>query len=201
MLLLLSIGAFQTASAWAQQAKSPDFADGLSGGPDWWQVANLTAGDTLNVRSGPGTRNPVVGQLANGDRVRNRGCRMNGRTRWCKVELSGDSSFGGWVAGRFLKEAAPPSSNTASGRIPCAMSGSQPMTSCAFRVSRGRGGTASVWVALPAGGERYLDFREGKLVGSNPGLSFRQRRTGDLNRIRIGGQERYEIPDALIYGG
>ena len=60
-----------------------DYADGLAGGPDWWQVTGVAANDTLNVRAGPGTGNAVIGQLANGDRVRNLGCRMSGQTRWC----------------------------------------------------------------------------------------------------------------------
>ncbi len=33
-----------------------DFADGFAGGPDFWQVAGLVPGDTLNIRSGPRRR-------------------------------------------------------------------------------------------------------------------------------------------------
>jgi hypothetical protein len=33
-------------------APGPDYAGGLSGGPGYWAVANLTAGDTLHVRAG-----------------------------------------------------------------------------------------------------------------------------------------------------
>lgn len=184
-------------------AASPpgDFADGLFGGPDWWEITGLTAGDTLNVRTGPGTGNAVIGTLGNGDRVRNGGCDMNGSTRWCQIEIPGDQPVHGWVAGRYLTEAAAPSTNEAKGAIPCAVDQSQPMGSCSFRVSRGSGGTASVWVTLPSGDERYLDFREGKLVGSDPGREVHQERTGDLNLIFIDGIERYEVPDAVIYGG
>lgn len=183
-------------------ANSPDYADGLAGGPDWWEVAGLAAGDTLNVREGPGTGNAVIGKLANGDRVSNHGCQMNGDTRWCSIEMPGDQPMKGWVAGRYLREAAAPAtSGEARGIIPCALSEGQPMGSCGFRVSRGRGGTASVWVALPAGGERYLDFREGQLVGSDPGKEVHHERSGDLNLIWIDGVERYELPDAILYGG
>lgn len=194
-------------SAATPQASGADYADGLSGGPDWWQVTGLTAGDTLNVRSGPGTSYAVVGALANGDRARNLGCRMNGETRWCQIEVPGDQPFTGWAAGRYLREGSAPGSgnsgaaNEAAGMIPCALAPDQPMTTCKFRVSRGQSGTASVWVTLPAGGERYLDFRDGRLVGSDPGLSVQQEKTGDLNRVRIGGSERYELPDAVLYGG
>lgn len=197
--LNISIGGSATASG---QAAIPDYADGLGGGPDWWQVTGLTAGDTLNVRTGPGTTNNVVGALTNGDRVRNLGCQMNGETKWCQIEMPGDQPFTGWVAGRYLREgSAPSSANEATGLIPCALSMEQPMTTCKFRVSRGQSGTASVWVTLPSGGERYMDFREGRLVGSDPGLSIEQEKAGDLNHIRIGGSERYELPDAVLYGG
>jgi len=178
-----------------------DYADGLAGGPDWWAVSNVPANDTLNVRSGPGTENPVVGALANGDRVRNLGCRMNGDTKWCQVEFPGDQPMTGWVAGRYLVEATGPSGHEARGLMSCALATGQPMGTCEFRVSRGTGGTASVWVSLPSGGERYMDFRDGHLVGSDPGLSISHERTGDLNTVSINGAERYEFPDAVLYGG
>ncbi|MEN9061652.1 SH3 domain-containing protein [Ponticoccus litoralis] len=187
-------------------ARQPDYADGLSGGPDWWQVTGLSAGDTLNVRSGPGTGYAVVGKLASGDRVRNMGCRMNGQTRWCRVGFAGDQPLTGWAAGRYLREAAASDarqrpSPEARGLVPCAQSAGQPMGSCPFRVSRGTDGTASVWITLPGGGERYLDFRSGQLVGSDPGRSVSQSRTSDLSTILVDGAERYEIPDAVLYGG
>lgn len=184
-------------------AASGDYADGLAGGPDWWAVAGVTAGDLLNVRSGPGAANPVVGQLGNGDRVRNLGCRMNGETKWCEIEMPGDQPVRGWAAGRYLTEAAGVSTpnREATGMIPCALAVGQPMATCTFRVSRGSGGTASVWVALPSGGERYLDFREGRLVGSDPGMQVFQDRMGDLNIVSINGIERYELPDAILFGG
>lgn len=81
----------------------PDFADGLAGGPDFWEVANVPPGDTLNIRSRPSAQAATVARLRNGTVLRNLGCRMNGRTRWCRVERR-DGSAGGWAAGRFLIE-------------------------------------------------------------------------------------------------
>ncbi len=74
------------------------------------QVTGLRAGDTLNVRSGPGTNNRIVGALSNGTFVRNLGCRMQSSTRWCQIEMMTDMRERGWVAGRFLTRAgsAPP---------------------------------------------------------------------------------------------
>lgn len=85
-----------------QQAPTPDYADGLQGGPDFWQVQGLSGGDTLNVRSGPSTSNAVVGTVRNGDTLRNFGCTMTGSTRWCQVQAP--SGVRGWVAGRYLHE-------------------------------------------------------------------------------------------------
>lgn len=81
----------------------PDFADGLAGGPDFWEVANVPPGDRLNVRSRPSSQAQIVTRLRNGTVLRNLGCRMNGQTRWCRVERR-DGSAGGWAAGRFLVE-------------------------------------------------------------------------------------------------
>ncbi|MDB5586095.1 MAG: hypothetical protein JWP26_1065 [Devosia sp.] len=81
---------------------APDFADGLQGGPDYWQVQGLAGGDTLNVRSGPSTGNAVIGTVRNGDVLQNFGCTMSGSTRWCQVRMPNGSR--GWVAGRYLHE-------------------------------------------------------------------------------------------------
>ncbi len=81
-----------------------DFADGLSGGPDFWEVANVPPGDRLNVRSRPSSQATTVARLRNGTVLRNLGCRMTGKTRWCRVERR-DGSAAGWAAGRFLVEA------------------------------------------------------------------------------------------------
>jgi uncharacterized protein YgiM (DUF1202 family) len=188
----------------ATGAPSADYADGLAGGPDFWEVANVRADDTLNVRSLPGTDHEIVGQLANGDRVRNLGCRMEGASRWCQVEAVTEQSFKGWVNGAYLREASAPVSGAAdsqaTGIIPCAVAQGQPSGSCAFRVSRGANGNAAVWIALPSGGERYIEFRDGVPANTDPGFQLRHERTGDLNLVRVG-VERYELPDALIYGG
>jgi hypothetical protein len=66
-------------------AQDGDFADGLAGGPDFWAVTGVPDGDTLDVRSGPATKFEVRGELANGDVVRNLGCRMEAGRRWCRI--------------------------------------------------------------------------------------------------------------------
>lgn len=86
---------------------SGKFADGEAGGPDWFIVRNVPAGDRLNIRSGPSTGGAVVGRADNGTRLRNLGCRSQGQARWCQVEAP-DGSILGWVNARFIGEGTPP---------------------------------------------------------------------------------------------
>lgn len=83
----------------------PDFADGLSGGPDFFQVAGISPGDALNIRTRPSAQSPIVTRVVNGEILRNGGCRMTGQTRWCRVSRP-DGSASGWAAGQFLIEAS-----------------------------------------------------------------------------------------------
>ncbi|WP_158540165.1 SH3 domain-containing protein [Rhodosalinus halophilus] len=84
-----------------------DYADGLQGGPDFWQVRLADRTSRLNVHSGPSAGAPVIGRLAHGKTLRNAGgCRMAEGRRWCDV--SDTRGLRGWVAGAFLIEAAPP---------------------------------------------------------------------------------------------
>ncbi|NWB24152.1 SH3 domain-containing protein [Pseudomonas sp. D4002] len=190
----------------AKDSDMADYADGFSGGPDYWDVANLVNGQTLNVRSEPGAGKQIVGSLLIGERVRNLGCKPVGSSRWCQIESGPKQKLTGWVNGKYLREAADSpqvatSSSDATGSLPCATALGQPSSDCSFRVTRGLAGNADVWIELPTGEERYIQFREGKPIVTDPGLALIFERTGDLTLIRIGSIERYEIPDALIFGG
>ena len=92
----------------------------------------------------------------------------------------------------------------ATGKIPCAMSVSQPTGSCAFGVLRKGNGSGSVTVTKPNGRTRIIFFENGTVTGydmsqAEPG-EFRAKKQSDLTIILIG-QERYEIPDAVLFGG
>lgn len=100
--LTISVEAKAAASKPAPGKPAPDFADGLAGGPDYWQVHGLTRGDTLNVRASASSGASVLGVLDEGDVIRNLGCKMNGSTRWCRVE--DQTGLNGWVAGKYLHE-------------------------------------------------------------------------------------------------
>jgi Bacterial SH3 domain len=84
------------------------FADGLGGGPDFWVVNSVSESETMIIRAGPSTSRDVVSRVANGMRLRNLGCKIEGGSRWCRVRTSGDASVEGWADGRYLTEAAGP---------------------------------------------------------------------------------------------
>lgn len=74
------------------------------GGPDFYVVRGLAAGDTLNVRSKASTQGEVIARLSQGARVRNLGCQTSGQTRWCRIQTTGGVEVTGWVNGRYLRE-------------------------------------------------------------------------------------------------
>jgi hypothetical protein len=88
----------------ATNEKGPDFADGLTGGPDYWEVTGVGAGDALSLRKEPSPRARLVVQFANGTVLRNLGCKNTRGQRWCRVERIDDASAHGWVNGRYLRE-------------------------------------------------------------------------------------------------
>lgn len=91
----------------------------------------------------------------------------------------------------------------ATGSIPCAMAAGQPMTSCPFGVRRAGQGAARVTVFLPNDASRVIRFEQGRVTGiegSASGVSFSAERENDLTRVRSG-DERFEIPDAVVFGG
>lgn len=189
-----------------------DFADGLSGGPDWWQVAGLDR-DALNVRLGPDSRYGIVGKARNGDVMQNLGCRLTGQMRWCNIQVSG-SGVQGWVAGQYLIETAAPAMPEtpeggpvgngtpfdATGSLECSMTAGAPLRLCPFGVVRSGPGNAGIWVALGEGRERAILFEGGQPVSADLDAPLSFERVEDLFTIRIGA-ESYRFPEALVNGG
>ena len=92
-----------------------DYADGLQGGPDFYQVAT-SGGGMLNLRAGPSAGAGLLARLNNGQNLRNLGCRMAEGRRWCRVATLADPGHEGWAAGAFLiEESGKPSSTVLSG--------------------------------------------------------------------------------------
>ena len=192
---------------------APEMADGLNGGPDYWAVTGISVGSSLNLREGPDTRYAVVGQLDRGDTLQNRGCRMSGPTRWCDVRETG-TGLTGWVAGQFLTETAappPPASDAdgpvgigipfdATGRVTCSIPAGAAPASCPFGVIRQGPGNAGVWITLPDREVQQLLFEGGALVTGSPAQTFTADREGDTFIVNFG-PNRFEVPDAVIFGG
>ena len=93
----------------------------------------------------------------------------------------------------------------ASGKVPCKLGRGRPTSNCNFGVMRRGGGNADVHIKSGNGRERVIYFQNGRAVGynrnqGNNNPSFRATKEGDLYIITIG-EERYEIPEAVVYGG
>ena len=191
----------------------PEYADGLSGGPDYWVVSGLTNRGSLNLRAGPATRYDIVSVLRNGNVLQNQGCRLTGQERWCRIRATG-SGVMGWVAGRYLVETAAPRAPAvpengpvgngtpfdATGFVPCTTAPDQPIQKCPFGVIRSGAGNASVWIALGGGTERHILFENGVPVTTGPSGALRFDIVDGLYTIRVD-TERYEMPEEVVNGG
>lgn len=114
------------------------------------------------------------------------------------VAITG-ASHGGAVA------PAVPAAGQASGNIPCAQAKGQPMGQCPFTVQREGQGSAMLTVTLPDGRKRVLFFEKGKATGADLSqadgdMTFKATKEADLFKIRAG-HERYEVPEAAVFGG
>jgi hypothetical protein len=91
----------------------------------------------------------------------------------------------------------------ASGTIRCRPAFEPALRDCeAFALRRSAGGTATIDVPSKTG-QRSLLFVDGKPVASNglPADTLASERRGDVTIVKLGADERYEIPDALVSGG
>ena len=92
----------------------------------------------------------------------------------------------------------------ATGTVPCKMEG-QPSGNCDFGVRRIGNGTADVSITRPDGNTVTVHFEMGKVKSvdeSQDGFrpEFKSSKEGDLY-ILDNGEDRYEIPEAVITGG
>lgn len=114
------------------------------------------------------------------------------------------------ISGGATKPAAshdarvPGTAYHATGNIPCSMGNGRPTGSCPFGVTREGAGRATVVVTRPDGRNRAIFFDKGKAVGYDESQAdlapFQATKQSDLNIVTIG-SERYEIPDAVVFGG
>ncbi len=219
--LSIAIGG-KAASATPSAKPKGDFADSLSGGPDFWEVTGVSANDTLNMRAEPTAKAPILSRFANGVILANKGCRETSGQRWCLVAIP-QTGEEGWVSGRYLREGpADPfgmaaggggqqdalvagTDFNATGDIPCARNAGQPMGMCPFGVKRNGGGNGWVTVSWPDGGSRTIYFEMGRPSSYDQSQADGDKtlmvgQNADLFIVTIG-DERFEIPDAVINGG
>lgn len=114
------------------------------------------------------------------------------------------SSGSGDAAGAATQRAGEGKFN-ATGPLACARAKGQPMGQCEMGVARAGGGTATVVVTHPDGRKRFIFFEKGKAIGADlsqadGNMTFRATKQADLYMIQAG-DERYEIPEAVIAGG
>ncbi|MCB1984407.1 MAG: hypothetical protein H6936_14070 [Burkholderiales bacterium] len=93
----------------------------------------------------------------------------------------------------------------ATGNVPCVLAIGQPMIQSEFGAARAGGGYAAVVIKKPGGRTRAIFFRMGLPISADTSEAdgypeFRATKENDLHLIRVG-DERYEIPDAVILGG
>lgn len=188
------------------------------GGPLNWEVFGVST--ALNLREKPSVTAPVASRYTPGTILDNLGCELAGDRVWCDVQELGGGPRG-FVAAEFLRPAISPNGAAimgpddsalragqgdfdANGTIPCAQASGQPMTECEFGVARSGGGYATVVVTRRDGRKRAIFFRMGIPIGADTSQAdgygeFRAEKKSDLHFIRVG-NERYEIPDAVILG-
>jgi heat shock protein HslJ len=218
--LYLSLMADGGIYVWARETGASTTGDlaaaSENGGPRNWEVVRA-----LNLREKPTTSAQIVATLRPGTILDNLGCDSAGGRTWCDVQPLGGGPRG-YVAADFLRPAISPDGSAAmgpddsalragqgrfdaTGPLSCALAAGQPMGQCEFGVARAGGGYATVVIKKPDGRTRAIYFRMGRAIGADTSEAdgykpFRATRQGDLNLIRVG-DERYEIPDAVILGG
>ena len=215
-LILLSYWVPSVKADSPAQSQSIALAAPEEGGPRNWEVSRK-----LNLREQPSTTARIVTRYTPGTILDNLGCQHTGGRVWCDVQQLGGGPRG-YVAAEFLKPAVSPNGSVATGPddsalragqgqfdatgpLPCAQYKGQPMGQCEFGVARAGGGYATVVIKKFDGRTRMIFFRMGKPIGADTSQAdgypeFSATKESDLNIIRIG-QERYEIPDAVIFGG
>jgi len=189
-----------------------DFADGLSGGPDFWDVAGLSGNGSLNLRAGPSTSDAIVTRLGNGARLQNLGCKEVTGQRWCNVAMATDTAVSGWVTGQYLREAGatdasstdalvPGTNYNASASVECSLRAFPGTTECPAGVTRGGPGIGTVFITRPDGFERVIEFADGDVRPISGVSSFDWSRSGDETTVIVDGDETYVIVDAFVFGG
>jgi hypothetical protein len=117
----------------------------------------------------------------------------------------GGAQAGSSHSSALAHDAKVPGTNYhATTEIPCSMGGGAATASCFAGVTRQGGGSGTVTVTKPDGRTRTIFFEKGRATGYDQSQAdsgkFSASRKGDTTIVHIG-QERYEIFDAMLFGG
>ena len=85
--------------------------------------------------------------------------------------------------------------------VPSPYGDPKPQTCQAFVIRRGHDGTATVEIKQNDKVSRRILFVQGKPVASDSAEKMTTSRQGDVTTVAFEFGERYEIPDALVFGG
>ncbi len=182
------------------------------------------AGDYLNIGMAPMQGTPYFNIMEPGEQYvaihngSNRGnqfegtAQRNGEYRIRVYQMGNAADTGAWASFRLevIKSSnSGPSMGSsgdnfqASGQILCSL-GDGVTRQCEFGVVRRSPGDADVTVFRTNGSRRIIYFQNGQAVGFDRSQAdrgrFRVSKVGDLYIVRIG-NERYEIPEAVVFGG
>lgn len=83
-----------------------DYADGLQGGPDFWEVTMADPAGRASIREKPSAGGASLADVDDGAVLRNLGCRMNEGRRWCRVAALDAPAVEGWASGDVLRESS-----------------------------------------------------------------------------------------------
>ncbi len=80
------------------------------------------------------------------------------------------------------------------------------MGQCQMGVARDGGGSATVAVTRPDGRKRFIFFEKGKAVSADlsqadGNMSFRATKSAAGMYLINAGDERYEFPESVVFGG
>ncbi len=142
------------------------------GGPDFYEVVDVSKGKKLNIRTRPSLKATVLGGAATGTRLKNLGCKEGAEGRWCNIET--EAGLKGYSFGRYLHEAAgavaetpaappPPSAPArfAIGKLKCERNNGSPVAECSYGVLRVSKSMSRLQVVWPDGTKRMFGIYGG----------------------------------------
>ncbi len=187
------------------------------GGARRWRIA---PGGDLRLFGRPSEGAPVIATLLEAAVLSNLGCAEAADQVWCEVRPFRGGARGFAPAERLLPAQGPDGTTPmgpddskrrarkrdfdAKGEIPCAQERGQALGICGAAVARSGGGDATVVATFPNGFARRLYFVHGEFVSasatmSGVGTDTDWRLENGVHVIRVDDQ-RYELPDALVFG-